>query len=160
MAIETQSNGTLRDKDDKSFVKSSKRGNIYSAREVVVGNSNADAIPIISFGSGGETLLNYHLANSVVKSVSTSIFTYTVPVGKKFGIESILISSDCISTYYLYVNAALKGKKRIYYTNFNTEFTFRAVNFEAGDVIELIAVNNSDNLAEINATLIGVVYDE
>ena len=152
---------TNKDKQFKSFVESPSRGAPYWSREVLVGNTASNPIPVVISGSnGGENLINYYEANSLVNSVSTSIFTYTVPVAKKFGIESILISSDCISSYYLYVNSSLKGKKRIYYTDYNTSFTFRAVNFDAGDVIELVAINNSDNLAEINVTLIGVVYDE
>lgn len=153
--------GSLLDKQKKSYVESPARGSTETAQEVFIGNTNDDAIPVIISGSNsGTRLLNYYTVNGLVKSVSTSVFTYTVPLNKKFGIESILISSDCISTYYLYVNSIIKGKKRIYYTDYNAEFVFKNVNFLAGDVIELVSVNNSDNLAEINVTLIGVVYDE
>ena len=47
MAIQTRSEGTLRDNQRKAYVDSPQRGENFSAQEVVVGNTAADPIPVI-----------------------------------------------------------------------------------------------------------------
>lgn len=71
MAIQTQNNGTLRDKDDKSFVESPSRGDVYSAREVVVGNT--PNVAVVSDLLGGVT---FDAITFSYPDRKTEVFTY------------------------------------------------------------------------------------
>lgn len=115
-------------------------------------------VNVTSSGAGGTSVLIYNEVTGVAMGSSQTVTTYTVPIGKIFTITQVNVSSDSIANVEVEFDSSINAKRRIYYTNFNTDFDFNGFNLIAGTVINIIATNNSLNgAATFNSTIQGIL---
>jgi len=143
--------GTTNDMQHKSFVDSPSRGSDYAAREVFVGNTNTDPVPV-TFAVKGTIKQEY---NEITSStlVSTTIINKTIGVGLGSDIISIECSGENRAVFSVEINSTIVAKNRIYFTEFNTKFNLSNLSLVAGDNIKIIVENKTVMTATFNATL-------
>lgn len=85
----------------------------------------------------------YNEVSSVASSTTTSIVTYTVPLGKKATLNLVEFTGSNIGTYEVRVNGSNIAKKRTWFNgNMSGEFNFSSfpnhgIILSAGDIIRL-----------------------
>lgn len=95
----------------------------------------------------------------IVDAVSTDTITqYTVPIGKKLDLVSILVSGENIAKYTIMVNGNVLAKFRTYFTHYDRELGLGRYSCNPGDIIAVVVDNFRNADAEFNATIIGDLY--
>lgn len=106
----------------------------------------------------------YNEITGVAAASLTTITTYTAPIGKVTYLQRIDASGDNVGTYEVYVNSTRVGRKRTYFTYYNTDFVYLGgdepgMKLSVGDVITLKVLHNSiadgDFEARIQALVVG-----
>ena len=153
----TTKTGTLRDKQDKSYVNSPGRGSNFSAQEVFVGNTASNPVPV-DFTSRGEPKYVYNEVASTGLGDIT-IIDYTVLVGTGNDLTRINCSGENIGVYKLLINDVVIDKKRSYYTDYNVNFNLNTIQITQSDNVKIIVENRNSSPADFNATLYYNEYD-
>lgn len=155
MAIITAS-GTARDKQDKSFVKSSTREN-FTAQEVVVGNSSANSIPV-HFDAKGIVKADYSeiTAGSLA---SVTVLNKTIQPLKGADLLGLSFSGDNIAIVTVELNSQVVIKKRLTNTEFNFDLSLSSYQLTSGDNLRIIVENKKGSIANFNTTLFYSEYD-
>jgi hypothetical protein len=108
----------------------------------------------------GTKLSIYSQSTAVAIGATTTIYTYTVPVGKKTKILLADVSASVVSKLYVEKNLSNIYVKRIgWATDYNVRFYLDNEEFIAGDVIKFKADNTGLSLGEFDVTISGVEYD-
>lgn len=99
----------------------------------------------------------YNEVLSLAGLATSTIITYTVPVGKIFSLQSIDYNGENKAIYSVDLNASVISKQHAYYTDLKGRFLFNNLEFVAGDIIKLIVENKTNKPANFNANLLGRV---
>ena len=130
------------------------------ADRVVLSQEDGEAIKV-EIGNKGITQNIFAEVNSVVSGVETLANTYTVPVGKKFDLNSATCSGDNIAKFTVKINGAIIQTKRTWWsTGFNVDFDFREQILNVGDKVEIFVINNGSSSETFESTIIGGEYVE
>jgi hypothetical protein len=146
----------------------------YQDDSIAIGDPSSDNIlainsdgsinvhAVISPTAPGTAINIYNEVTGIAISSSTTVVTYTVPVGKKLSITRVEFSSDSVSTFELDFSGSPAAKKRLTFTNFNGDFDFEnmqdGLSLTAGTIINVVATNNSvQGAAEFAANIQGVL---
>lgn len=130
-----------------------------NAARNVVDNKTHDLLTDIAdqLGAVGTQTLLYNEISAAVPASTSTVLTYTVPVGKTLEITSGTISGDNISKYTVEVNSSVVNTKRSTWTKFNVDFDIINYELSAGDTLTIKAENKGDSNSDYEATLIGVL---
>jgi hypothetical protein len=129
------------------------------ADRVTIAQADGDAIKV-ELGNKGITKNIYNDVNSVLPNTDTLVVSYTVPVGKKFDLNSATCSGENTAKFTVKINGAIIQVKRSWWTEFNVDFDFREQILSAGDVVEIFVTNNGKASVTFDSTVIGGEYDE
>jgi hypothetical protein len=151
MAITTKADGTLRDKEDKSYVNSPSRGVPYSAQEVVIGNSVENPVPVDPT-TRGTSEAEYNEVQALTGGEIT-IINLTVPASTEFDLQGVECSGDNIAHFIIEINGSVKYKKRTWWADFNLDIDLTHEVLNVGDNIKVKADNQTNSAAFFNATL-------
>ena len=102
----------------------------------------------------------YNEVSSIIPETETKINEYTVAIGKIFDSCNILCSGSNISRFIIKKNGATLFSKRTWWTEFNAEFHLKDLKFNAGDKVEVFAINHGVKNSDYESTILGNVYDE
>lgn len=104
------------------------------------------------------TISIYNEVTGIAIGASQLVLTYTVPGGQTLTLSRVQFSSDSNSTVEIDFNGVTNGKRRLYYTYFNTDFVYENLILAAGTVINVMATNQStQSVANFSATLQGAI---
>lgn len=142
---------TLRDRDHNSFVESPSRSLPYTAREVFVGNSDQNPIPVIFTEEDPQFQYN----SLVVAAGGFNELLGKIQVaGKESKLTQLFLDGDNIARYEVVLNGDIIVEQKTYYTKFNTTFNLFKLRLNPSDVFKVNVENNSDSPAEFRATLV------
>ena len=148
---------TQQTREYNNFVESPTRGPKDTAREVVVGNSSSNPIPVDPT-TRGESKNEYNEINVAAFAVGT-IVNFTVPVGKGVDLTLADCSGENLAIFSVEVEGVVKGKRRTWWTDFNTAFKLKETNLVAGQNIKINIENKSAHSGFFNSTLYYNEYD-
>ena len=142
--------GNIKDREYQKFVETTS-GN--TAVRVLIEEDLSSVVLGTKFSIYGQS-------TAVAIGATTTIYTYTVPVGKKTKIILADVSSSAVSKVYVEKNSSIIHVKRIgWATEYNVNFDLSNNEFIAGDVIRFKADNTGLSLGEFDVTINGVEYD-
>lgn len=142
-----------------------KPGDIHSSVRISDGTNDVRVNPdgsinvVVESGGGGVQVVNqYNSISSVPAGPSTSLLTYTVPVGKKAFLFRIEYGGDNFARFDVTINAAPFATGRTWYGNFKETFEFAAAGADgyqlnAGDIVQVFVVHNRPFLGAFEARL-------
>lgn len=105
------------------------------------------------------SIAEYGSADSVVSGALTTVATYTVPALRQFVLYKVEASGENVAKYQVEIDSVVKGVKRTWWTDFNTEFNFERMELAAGAVVRVRVEHNSPDAGDFDATIIGVEGD-
>jgi len=114
-------------------------------------------------GGSGEVTNTFGLVTSVAASTSTSVVSFTVPVGKEFFLQHIEASGTNIAQYDVFMDAARIARKRTFFGGaFNTEFFFvqtnnKGLKFIAGEKVELKVEHFRSMVGDFEGRIVGIL---
>ena len=97
--------------------------------------------------------------SSVASAVTTSLVTYTVPVGKTAALQKIDVSGENIAKYDVFVNGIRVDTKRTYFSGpINEVFDFRSfpasgLSLVAGDIVLVKVLHNRPYVANFEGRI-------
>lgn len=139
---------TIEGRAFSSYIESATRPN-SSAREVVVGNTPDNPIPLIEVGTPNSI---YNEVNAV-GTESLEIFNLIVPLTVGYVLKTINFSGDNVATYTLIINNEIKFKIRSNYTNFNPDLVIGNLQIRENDNLKVLVTSLTNEPASFNATL-------
>lgn len=137
-----------------------------TAGNALTSSNNALDVNVISTTPSfpQETLSLFFEVSGVATGASSTILTYTVPVGQTLYLNKVLISGNNISTFDLDFNSVTNARKRLTYTVFNETFDYSlngnigGYQLTTGTIVTVVATNvSTGGLADFNATIQGVL---
>lgn len=101
----------------------------------------------------------YSATASLAGNTTGTILTYVVPPLKTLALEIVSCSGENVSKYTLKIDGATIAVKRSWWTNFNVDFQMARVKAIAGQTITIDVSNDSNTVADYDATLLGELYE-
>lgn len=125
------------------------------ALHVKIRNKLTEPLPVAVVPAQPENFTVYNEVLAVPTSSETTILTYTVPADTESILKKIFTNADVIAEYRVKLNGTTFAKKFSYYTQYYCDFDFSdGLNFDAGDVITVTAINNRPQAGDFNATAV------
>ncbi len=149
--VQTKKTGTLRDKDDKSFIESPARGEKYTAVETFVSNTYDNPIPVDPTTRGTPDV-EYNEVSAVGNDTVT-IINKTIQAGVLVDLTGAYCSGDNIAHFIVEINGQVKYKGRTYWSNFNLPIDLNIESLVENDNVKIIVENKTNKAAQFNATL-------
>lgn len=107
----------------------------------------------------GTVNYTYNEVSGIASGVETKINEYLVPIGKGFDSCNVLCSGDNITRFIVKVDGDNIKSKRTWWSDFNAEFKLNNLEFNAGERIEIFAINRGVKVSDYESTIMGNVYD-
>lgn len=133
--------------------------NLTNPSGVSVGTSG-NPIYVVSSATLPATSINaYHEVLSVASGITTTIVTYTVPVGHENVLERISVSGENIALYTVLINGTPVDVQRTYFGGaLNAQFQFMStINYgtvlNAGDIVSVTVLHNRPSLANFEGRI-------
>lgn len=126
---------------------------------------SAAPIASVSIVPNIDGVINTFSSISSLGSAATStLVSYTVPVGKKFYLEIAEVSGENRASYSVLIDSSVVAKKRTYFTKYNTDFSFDSdqaggLKAVAGEVVKIDVTNNGDEVGDFDGRIMGVLLD-
>ncbi len=104
----------------------------------------------------------FNQVSSVASSVTTNLLTFSIPVAKRLILTRVEVGGTNIATYELYINNAISGCKRTWFSgslNETFDFTSSTGGFElsAGDTVQVKVIHFRPDLGDFEARLQGLL---
>lgn len=142
-------------------------GNILDAIKVNLrddaGNAfgtSSNPIFVDTGAAGNRTSVNeYAESLSVPSGSTTTIVTYTVPIGKTASLQRVAVSGENIALFTVLVNAVVIDSRRTWFGgSLNTDFNFSAtsdagIDLVAGDVVTVQVLHNRPSTGDFEARI-------
>lgn len=120
--------------------------------------------PITIVGTGGQVSVLFNSISSVPYNITTTLFTYTVPVATQFELISIQVTGDNYGQYDVLLNNVLTARRRSSASGgLNESFSFQGANshgliLSAGTTLSITVLNNNSSAvgafeAQVNGTV-------
>lgn len=123
-----------------------------------VSNEADDPLSVVLIPSTSDTSVNeYSEISSLASGSLTTILSYTVPVGKTLFLNHIEVSGGNIAKYQVEINSIVKGTRRTYWGNFNSDFYYNKQKILSGIIIKVSVIHTRPIVADFNATLLGTL---
>ena len=107
----------------------------------------------------GISINEYNEISSVASGITTTVVTYTVPVGKQNVLERISVSGENIALYIVLINGVTIDTQRTYFGgNLNVQFEFMSsINagtvLNAGDIVSVTVLHNRPSVANFEGRI-------
>jgi hypothetical protein len=97
---------------------------------------------------------------SVAAAINTTIFTYTVPVGKKLRVSTVEAGGSNIAQFSVLVNGSDFGRKRTYFgSQLYLNFDLYSYEIAASGTISVDVIHNRPSVGTFEAWVIGELID-
>ena len=159
------------DTDDKSSSPTVANEDLEQAKflktildKIAVRIGNEQSSPLytqqVTAGDVGEDVFTFNEDAAIELNNPTTLVSYTVPAGKVFYLDQIIVSGESYGKFTVKIDAVENKVKRSSWGDFNVEVNYNSFKVLAGKVILLEVNNNGEDTAPYEGTIEGRLSNE
>lgn len=145
------------ERDTDAYIDNPTDGGIDRRTQDVEGNQKLDDI-LNTLGGAGNVVNTYDTISAVPQNTTTTVVTYTVPVGKTFELDIVEFSGENIAKYQIDIDATIEATRRTNYgADLSGEFNMAGVCLAAGTIIKLTVEHPRPMSADFEGRITGTL---
>ncbi len=134
-------------------------GDNTPAKQVLSRQPPGDVYDVAFSPTISASITAYNAVSAIAVGIETQINNFTVPVGKFRQLNSILVSGDNISHFYIKLNGVTIAKARTWWVSFNEQIELHDTRIVAGDIISIHVENKGKIASDFESTIIAEEYN-